>query len=80
MSIYDKMTQEEFHSILDDVVADHGWDVGDVRSILAEEYNNEVLDRWATNQGYEKCDKCDEFATPIEGKGWTCGCGPITGD
>lgn len=33
-----------FDQELDDVVEECGWDVGDVRSILSEHYNNEVLD------------------------------------
>jgi hypothetical protein len=46
---YSKMTDEEFYDILEDIVVEEGRNIlsiGDVFSILAEEYNNEVLDRW----------------------------------
>lgn len=51
MANYDAMTDDEFHAILGRLVgkmsASEILAMGDVRSTLAEELNNEVLDAWA---------------------------------
>jgi hypothetical protein len=51
MADYRSMTNEEFSDILGDIIHDEGIKkilaIGDVYSILAEEYNNAVLNEWA---------------------------------
>ena len=54
MADYSNLTGEEFRGILEDIIHDEGviniLSIGDVYSILAEEYNNEVLDYWQAKQ------------------------------
>lgn len=51
MANYDQMTDTEFHAILDELVENMSLSqlmaIGDIRSILVEELNNEILDTWA---------------------------------
>lgn len=54
---YGKMTQEEFDRILETKVrlmsAGEILSYGDVYATLAEALNNEILDTWAKEQGFE---------------------------
>lgn len=51
MQDYSKMTNQEFDNILEEVVSEMSAGIilsyGDVYSILSEELNNEVLQRWS---------------------------------
>lgn len=47
---YGSMTNDEFREILEEFVGEEGVNIlsiGDVYTILAEHFNNDVLDRWA---------------------------------
>jgi len=47
---YGSMTDDEFRKILEEFVDEEGVNIlsiGDVYTILAEHFNNDVLDRWA---------------------------------
>ena len=61
MTDYGKMTQEEFDSILAEIVETTPGiiQIPGVYEILAEHFNNEVLDRWEQSQGF--CDGCGEI-------------------
>ena len=52
---FDTITSEEFDDILRDVVHDHGTEalmaIGDIYSLASEEFNNEVLEEWAQQNG-----------------------------
>jgi len=46
---YSKMTQEEFDSILEEIVAENAGDIFSipgVYEVVSEHFNNEVLSRW----------------------------------
>ena len=50
---FSKMTDDEFRSILEDIVKEEGANIlsiGGVYSELAEYFNNEVLSRWEREQ------------------------------
>lgn len=61
---YSKCSDADFDRILQDVVGDMSaleiLAFGDVNMILREELNNEVLDRWAQEQGFDEDDEDDE--------------------
>ena len=53
MGRYDKMTNDDFLRILSDIVKEEGAElltVPGVYDVVAEWFNNEVLDRWEQEQ------------------------------
>ena len=53
MGTYDKMTNDDFLRILSDIVKEEGAElltVPGVYDVVAEWFNNEVLDRWTAEQ------------------------------
>jgi len=53
MGTYDKMTNDDFLRILSDIVKEEGAElltVPGVYDVVAEWFNNEVLDRWEQEQ------------------------------
>lgn len=60
MGKYDKMTQEEFDKLLEELVYEDGASVllsiPGVYECVSEYYNNKVLERWENNQGDENGD------------------------
>lgn len=64
MSKYSKMTDEDFDEILKDVLEDvctgELLSIPGIYEILAEEYNNEVLDRWERRQPHAEDEDDDE--------------------
>ncbi len=59
MNGYSWVTTEMFDEELGDVVEECGWDVGDVRSTLAEHYNNTVLEGLVKKYGPQFDHECD---------------------
>jgi len=51
---YDELTDEEFDEILTEIIDEHSGSsllaITGVYEVLKEEFNNQVLDRWAAKQ------------------------------
>ena len=64
MSKYSKMTDEEFDSILEEVLNEYRGnqllDIPGVYEIMSEHFNNEVLSRWERRQPHAEDEDDDE--------------------